>query len=184
MVPKRFRNTLGTRMAEEGRREREIATALGHTMVASARVYVEATAKVRHRINEKLGPELNPIAQYFLGRIVYSEGDAVRGDDPSSRVRSFDGELQGEVLGSCGKPGFCGGFVPLPCYRCRSFQPWLDAPHQEVLAWLLEDRQRKHALTGDDRYASVNDEVIKKVADVVRRCRTLREKTAPKEIDR
>lgn len=176
--PKRFRQTVGTRMAEENKREREIAQALGHVSMIAARVYVEATGKIRHSINEKLAQEVNPLAQYFLGNIVYSESDAIRGNDPSSRVRGFQGGLKGDVVGSCGKTGFCGGFVPLPCYECRSFQPWVDAPHEEVLAWLLHDRAQKYDATGDERIATVNDEIIKKVADVARRCRCLRNDAA------
>lgn len=183
VYPKRFRNTVGTRMAEEGKREREIAQALGHVSLASARVYVEATGKIRHTINEKLEQEINPIAQYFLGKIVYSEADAIRGDDPSSRVRSFLGDVNGATLGNCGKTGFCGGFVPLPCYECRNFQPWVDAPHEEVLAWLLLDRQKKFDATSDERYATVNDEIVKKVADVARRCIGLRDKNGTREIE-
>jgi hypothetical protein len=169
-------------MAEEGKREREIAQALGHVSMTSSRVYIEATGKIRHSINEKLAQEINPLAQYFLGNIVYSEAEATRGNDPSSRIRGFQGELKGDVLGSCGKTGFCGGFVPLPCYECRNFQPWVDAPHEEVLAWLLFDRARKYDVTGDERVATVNDEIIKKVADVARRCQSLREGNGGKQI--
>lgn len=175
VFPKRFRITVGTRMAEEGKREREIAKALGQLCPESARIYIESLGKMRARINGKLAPEITPVAQYFLGKLVGLEAEAVRGDDPTSRVRSFNGALKGEVLGTCGKAGFCGGFVPLPCYRCRSFQPWADAPHEEVLAWLLRDRQAKLEITGDPRYASVNDEVIKRISDVVRSCRLRRE---------
>lgn len=183
VFPKRFRQTVGTRMAEEGKREREIAMALGHTTTTSARVYIEATGKIRHSINEKLAQELEPIARYFLGEIIESEAEAVRGSDPSSRIRSFEGGLKGKVLGNCGKTGFCGGFVPLPCYKCRNFQPWLDAPHEEVLAWLLHDRQNKYDLTGDETIATVNDEVIKSVFDVARRCQILRGSAGQKVID-
>jgi integrase len=172
IFPRRFRHTVATRLAEEGKRQREIAKALGHVALTSCIVYIEATAKIRHKINEKLAQELSPIAQYFLGQIVYSEADAVRGNDPSSRIRTVDGT---QVVGSCGKTGFCGGFVPLPCYECPNFQPWVDAPHGEVLAWLLQDRERKFELTADVRYAAVNDELVKKVADVARRCLQLQE---------
>ncbi|MBJ6800436.1 site-specific integrase [Geomonas propionica] len=183
--PRRFRITLGTRMAESGKREREIAEALGQTSMVSSRVYIEATGKLRHVINEKVMPLVEPFSKYFLGTIVQSEADAFRGDDPSSRIRSFDGSLKGRAVGTCGKSGFCGGFVPLPCYSCRKFQPWADAPHAELLAWLVQERQQKLAATGDETYASVNDEVIKKVADVVLRCSMLQgRKNAPKELPR
>jgi len=179
---KRFRHTVGTRMAEEGKREREIAEALGHVNLSSSRVYIEATGKIRHSINEKLALEVNPIARYFKGEVVYSEGDAIRGNDPSSRVRCFQGGLKGDVLGNCGKTGFCGGFVPLPCFSCRDFQPWISAPHEEVLKWLILDRQKKYEITGDEQYATINDEIIKKVADVAMRCRKHLENAKKKEI--
>lgn len=166
--PRRFRYTVGTRMAEEGKREREIAEALGQVSTKSARIYVEATGKIRDNINERLSKEVRPVADYFTGKKVFSKEEDP--DEFSIPVRSFHGQSKGESLGGCVKKGFCGGFVPLPCYLCRNFRPWIEAPHDEILKWLLQERERKLVETGDLRYASVNDEVIIKVDEIVRFC--------------
>ena len=73
---------------------------------------------------------------------------------------------------SCGKYGFCGSLAPIACYTCRSFQPWLDGPHEAVLNLLISERDR--LLGVDARIASINDRTILAVAEVVRRCAELR----------
>ncbi len=167
---RRFRYTLGTRAAEEGRGELIIADLLDHTDTQNVGVYVEATSNIAERIDKATAMELAPIAQAFMGLIVDSESDAKRGNEYSSRV----GRPDVGNLGSCGKYGFCGGLAPIACYTCNNFQPWRDAPHEELLDALLAERARTFEITGDERITSVNDRTILAVADVVHRCNELK----------
>ncbi len=98
--------------------------------------------------------------------MVDSEKEAKRGNDLSSRIRTG----VGKGVGTCGEHGFCGANVPIPCYTCIHFQPWLDGPHQEVYQDLLDERERVKEITGDIEIAAVLDRSIVAVADVILRC--------------
>ena len=167
----RFRKTIGTRAAEEGHGELIIADLLDHSDTQNVGVYVEATPAIAERIDKATAMELGPIAQIFMGEIIINENDADRGQDPSSRI----GNPSIGNVGSCGKYGFCGALAPIACYTCRQFQPWLDAPHEELLEILLSEQERIFKQTNDSRMASINDHTILAVADVVARCKAMKD---------
>ena len=114
-----------------------------------------------------MGFQLAPYAQAFAGVLVDTEKEARRGNDPSSRIRSEEGN----GIGTCGEYGFCGANVPIPCYTCMHFQPWLDGPHEEVYQDLLAKREEVVNITGDLQIAAVLDRTIIAVADVILRCK-------------
>ncbi len=105
--------------------------------------------------------------------LIASERDAIRGDDPSSRITNG---AQG--VGTCGSYGFCGALAPIACYTCNNFQPWLDGPHEAVLDGLINERDSVFEQTGDLKIASVNDRLILAVSDVVSRCKSLKGEAA------
>jgi len=123
--------------------------------------------------NQAVGHYLAPYAQAFAGVLVDSEADAKRGNDLNSRIK-----VDGKGLGSCGSYGFCGANVPIPCYTCMHFQPWLDGPHEIAYEELISERERLLELTGDKQIAAVNDRSILAVADVIQRCAIRREELA------
>jgi hypothetical protein len=169
----RFRRTLGTRAAVEGHGELVIAELLDHTDTQNTGVYVKAVPAIVERIDRAMALHLAPLAQAFAGVIIEDESMAYRAGDPSSRICDprYDSEMK--PMGNCGKHGFCGQMAPIACYTCRSFQPWLDGPHEAVLGHLIGERER--LLAGSDvRIASVNDRTILAVAEVVRRCDAMR----------
>lgn len=85
-----------------------------------------------------------PIARAFTGPIRDNERDATRGHDPSSRV-AYNGQSDSNV-GSCGEKGYCSAGVPIACYRCPYFEPWIDGPHEQVLRLLEEKERRQHEI--------------------------------------
>lgn len=98
--------------------------------------------------------------------LIDTEFDSTRGADISSRIRKGN-----NGVGTCGSFGFCGGNVPIPCYTCHHFQPWLDGPHQIVLDELL--KKRKYLIEGAKAHiliAKANDRTILAVSEVIRRC--------------
>ncbi|MDV3439054.1 site-specific integrase [Pseudomonas otitidis] len=169
----RFRRTLATRAAMEGHGELIIAELLDHTDTQNVGVYIEARPEILERIDRTLALQLAPMAQAFAGMIIQDESHARRAGDPSSRVCDprFDPSMK--PMGNCGKHGFCGSVAPIACYTCVNFQPWADGPHEDVLAFLLGERDRLASQT-DMRIASVNDRTILAVAEVVRRCEEIR----------
>lgn len=167
--PYRFRYTLGTNLAREGKGEYIIAEALDHTDTQNVGMYVKNIPDIVERLDKAVALQLAPYAQAFRGVLVRSELEARRGDDPSSRV--FTGKSH---VGTCGSYGFCGAAAPVACYTCCHFQPWLDGPHAEVLEQLIQERDRVYASCGDLKIASANDRLILAVGDVINRCRDIR----------
>lgn len=167
----RFRYSVGTRAAREGYGTLIIAELLDHTDTQSAQVYVENVPEYARKINDKVGHLLVPYANAFRGIIVDDEGEARRGKDPSSRIRLNPNEN----VGTCGSYDFCGSRVPIPCYTCNHFQPWLDAPHEKVLQELIDEREKVYQQTNDLAIASVNDRTIVAVTEVVALCKERRE---------
>lgn len=165
----RFRYTLGTNLAREGRGEYIIAEALDHSDIQNAGVYVKNIPDIVKRIDKAVALQLAPIAQAFQGVIVRDESKAHRGKDRSSRVCSAGGNV-----GTCGSYGFCGALAPIACYTCSHFQPWLDGPHELVLDDLIRERDSIRDITGDLKIASANDRLILAVSNVVARCNAMK----------
>ncbi len=168
---RRFRYTTGTRAAREGFGELVIAELLDHADTQNAGVYIKNIPEHVKKLDEAVGFQLAPYAQAFVGVLVDSERDAHRGNDPTSRIRTE----MGQGVGTCGEHGFCGANVPIPCYTCMHFQPWLDGPHEDVYQRLLNERERVKEITGDIQIAAVLDRSIIALADVIMRCAKRRE---------
>jgi len=169
ITPTRFRRTIGTRAAIEGHGELVIAELLDHNDTQNVGVYTQAVPQIVERIDRAVAMHLAPLAQAFAGVLIDDESNAVRGDDPTSRICGPHIDSAMKPMGSCGKHGFCGLMAPIACYTCRSFQPWRDGPHEAVLQFLLNERER-FVGQSDVRIASVNDRTILAVAEVVRLC--------------
>lgn len=173
ITPKRFRQTIGTRAAEEGHGELVIAELLDHSDIQNVGVYVSSTPALVERVNKTVAMALAPLAQAFAGKLIAGPSEATRASDPSSIIRAPSIINSFEGMSSCGKHGFCGFMKPVACYTCSSFEPWLDGPHEEVLEYLLAERE--HLLsTTDPRIAKVNDRTIYAVAQVVQLCNEVR----------
>jgi hypothetical protein len=160
---------VGTRAAEEGHGELVIAELLDHTDTQNVGVYVQATPEIVKRIDKAVALHMAPLAQAFAGVIISDESEATRKNDPTSRICDPKLDSSMKPMGSCGQYGFCASLAPIACYTCRSFEPWLDGPHEAVLNHLMAERDRLMA-GSDARIASINDRTILAVAEVVRRC--------------
>lgn len=162
----RFRHTRGTKLRREGFGPFVIAELLDHSDIQNVRVYTDNTAQEAVVINEHVGAQLAPFAQACLGRLVNSERDAIRGDDPRSRVPND----HQRPVGTCGNYGFCASGYRA-CYTCYHFQPWLDGPHEEVLADLYGEKERVRAAGCADVVVNANDQLILAVEHCILLCR-------------
>jgi hypothetical protein len=133
----RFRRTVGTRAAQEGHSPLIIAEILDHTDTANVGVYVESVPAIAERIDKALAWRLAPLARAFAGKIIADEISATRAADRNSRIIDLRIERADAGVGNCGQCGPCELRKPIACYTCRSFEPWLDGPHQSVLDFLL-----------------------------------------------
>lgn len=136
----RMRYTKIKQLARLGASKQTLSYWLGQESLSAIDSYYDDPAELARKIQEGIGYIYAPIAQAFMGCLIGKENEATRGDDPSSRI-----ELDGNIaLGSCGYEGFCSAAVPIPCYRCSKFQPWIDGPHEEVLARLLKRQEEEN----------------------------------------
>ncbi|MCY9811369.1 hypothetical protein [Aeromonas caviae] len=132
----RFRYTRARQLARLGVPRAILQYWLGHETKFSLEAYYDDPAERARALNNQISPIMAPLAQAFQGILRDSEADAERGNDPNSRIE-LDG-MEELGVGTCGEHGFCSASVPLPCYRCTKFQPWVYGPHHEVLNRLLE----------------------------------------------
>lgn len=163
--PIRFRYSFATRAARRGYGVLIIAELLDHTDTQNAGVYIKSIPDHVKHLDKAVAHQLAPYAQAFSGTLIDCEADATRAGDLRARVRCESGGL-----GSCGGYGFCGANVPIPCYTCANFQPWVDGPHEDVLSFLVEQRENIIAMTGDHMVAGINDRTILAVTQVVQLC--------------
>jgi integrase len=166
LTPKRFRYTFGTRLAEEGASKVVIANRLGHADLQHVDVYVAASPRIIENIDRTMGALLAPLALAFKGQIVEGEENSTHKGKPGSRIIDF--RISTRPVGSCAGQGKdCAFNKPVACYSCFRFEPWLDAPHEKVLARLEAEREN---WSDDVRMASVNDEPIRAVKEVIALC--------------
>lgn len=173
--PRRFRYTFGTRMAEEGCSRAVIANRLGHTDLQNVEVYFEASPAIIENIDRAMNAGLAPIAEAFCGRLIEDESQATLGGATGSRIIDF--RTSTSAVGSCGQNKGCSFNKPVACYTCFKFEPWLDAPHEQLLERLQSEREK----SADSRMASINDGAIKAIKEVIAECRVVREQRAAKD---
>ncbi|RZL04144.1 MAG: site-specific integrase [Rubrivivax sp.] len=169
LPPVRFRRTIATNAALEGKSLHTIADILDHSDTQTAKVYVGVVPKILDRIDRAMAMDLAPLAQAFKGTLINSEENATRRSDRSSRIVDLRIDRSGIPFGSCGQHSFCGFAAPIACYTCRNFEPWRDGPHEKVLSTLLVRRDQLRNL-GDAKIMEVNDRTILAVAEVIRLC--------------
>jgi len=162
----RFRYTLGCRAAREGYGVLVIAELLDHSDTQNAHVYTLNVPEHAARIDAAVGHQLAPYARAFAGMLVDTKQQARRGNIPGSDIRDF----AGKGTGTCGHGGACGANVPVPCYTCPHFQPWLEGPHELIYVQLIEERDEVARTTADPAIAAVLDRTIVAVAEVIQAC--------------
>jgi integrase len=167
----RFRDTLGTRAAQEGFGELVIAEILGHVDTQNVKCYVAVIPEVAQRLDRQLSSDLAPIANAFAGTIKISPSSGTRLDDPSSQI--IDYKNSGESVGGCGTLYKCKFNAPIACYTCTSFEAWLDAPHAALYSQLEAEREVLLEVTGQ-RVAAVNDLTMIAIKNVMDECERIK----------
>ncbi len=64
---------------------------IGHSDTQNVKVYTEFNEDMADRIDAALASDLTPLAQAFSGTLIDSEKDAIRANDPRSRINNNDG---------------------------------------------------------------------------------------------
>lgn len=173
---RRLRYTFATRLVREGASQRVLAQLLDHSDLQNVQVYFDVKSDIVEHLDAATALELGPLSQAFLGTLVRTEGDALRGDRRSSRIYHFDKDADRlDGLGTCGSFSFCGLTAPIACYTCVRFQPWMDAPHDKALSALLSERQRRHEAELDPSMVMLFDRTILAIASVIKRIEATRQ---------
>lgn len=162
---RRFRYTLATNAAMRGCSVYVIAKMLGHKDTQNVKVYVENGGETVAAIDEAMAEVLAPMAQAFAGTLIESERDAIRVNDPRSRVKASDGS----GIGNCGEFGFCasGGHQ---CYTCRQFQPWIFGNHEKILQALIEKREDLRRRGASQSVIQSTDRTLLAIQQVIQLC--------------
>jgi integrase len=136
----RMRHTRARQLARQGIPKHMLSHWLGHISEKAVDAYYNDPAEQARQLDEAMTPALAPVAMAFTGALIDSEQQATKPSGPARRLEfARAGALKN--VGLCGKHSFCATTsVPIPCYRCKHFEPLVDAPHHEVLEALL-DRQ-------------------------------------------
>jgi len=167
---RRFRYTKGTNLSRRGISGVALAHALDQSDTQNIGVYTENTSKNAEIINEVMADMLAPLAQAFAGKLIDSERDALRADDPHSRVKNE----RFHSVGNCSTHSFCASGYRA-CYTCIKFQPWRDAPHDEVLQDLLTERERQKGAGVSENVIKATDRLLLAVKRVVQLCEQVKD---------
>lgn len=162
----RFRYTKGTNLARRGISGVALAAALDHTDTQNIGVYTENTEETAKQIDEVMAPLLAPLAQAFSGKLIASERDAVRANDPNSRVKNG----KSDNVGNCGTYAFCASGYRA-CYTCSSFEPWIEGPHEEVLNEILAEREKQKEIGISNNVIQSTDRLLLAVQQVIVMCK-------------
>ena len=161
----RLRRTFANNLGAEGFGPMVIAEALDHSDTQQVAVYARPYKETAEVIDELMAPIMAPLAMAFAGILVDAERDAVRGNDPHSRVKLNTASQ----VGSCGESAFCAdGWKS--CYVCRKFQPWLNGPHEKAREELLRERQIQKQAKVSDQVIRASDRVLVAIEQVIQMC--------------
>jgi hypothetical protein len=97
--------------------------------------------------------------------LIDSEKDAIRANDPRSRINNSDGG----AVGNCGEFGFCANGT-IHCFTCNKFQPWLNAPHQQVLDSVISERDRKRKMGASEFVLQGHNRSVDSIKVVIQKC--------------
>lgn len=142
----RMRHTRARQLARLGTPKHVLSQWLGHIDEGSIDSYYNDPAEEARQLNDSMKGALAPLAMAFTGKLLDDESHATRANDPDSTLEfAAQGNLQN--VGKCGKHSFCATTsVPIPCYRCKMFEPLVHAPHEEVLHALVKRQAEEDAM--------------------------------------
>lgn len=162
LFPYRFRYTLGTRAIAHGARDEEVARLLTHTSLHCVRYYRAAMPSLQAPIAEAIGGEMTIFARAFQGRLIESLGQATRKDDESALITAYE-HLNGQDLGACGTRARCYQDAPRGCLTCNKFEPFREAPWEELREVLVRDRD----IETSERIRNITQEQIAAVDEII-----------------
>jgi len=179
----RLRHTRARQLARLGLPKHVLSFWLGHTVREVIEIYYNDPAEEARQINDAMAGALAPLAMAFTGKLLDNDSQATRANDSDS-ILEFASAGNLKNVGNCGKHSFCATTsVPIPCYRCKMFEPLVNAPHDEVLHALLKRQADENAMikiAGTRKLLIPIDltQDIRAVRDCIARCNMRRDELA------
>ena len=138
IFPYRFRYTLATRAIEHGASDHEVARLLTHRKTSCIRYYRASMPMLIKPLRDHLGKEMEFFAKAFQGKLIDNLSEATRANDSNALLRDFL-RLTGQAVGACGTKAECYQNAPISCLSCNHFEPFYNAPWEELLIKIQED---------------------------------------------
>jgi len=172
ITTRRLRYTLATGLAAEGISKKELARILDHTDTQHVLVYFEMAGKIVEHLDKAAAKGLSSYLQFFRGRLIDSDADALNGNRIDKHISFVDEETPKDQvgIGVCGEGSLCHLDPPYSCYLCPKFQPYRHADHEHVLDCLLKSRMNRIEKYEHSRLGIQLDDVIAAVSQVAELC--------------
>jgi hypothetical protein len=166
IFPYRFRYTLGTRALALGASDHEVARLLTHRTTHCVQYYRASMPQLQAPIKDAIGQEMSFMAQAFQGRLIDNLDQATRKGEASALIRDF-ANLLGQSIGACGTRAECYQDAPRACVTCRKFEPFRDAPWEDILKVMIKDMETET----EDRIKLITQEQIEAVRGIMANAR-------------
>ncbi|MEQ9998051.1 integrase [Pectobacterium odoriferum] len=160
---RRFRYSLGTRAAQEGYGVSVIAELMDHRSTKFVACYVKNIPEHAEKIDEIM-------TKSILNYVKAFKGELVNADTGGIKIKNH----KGKNSGNCSNCNDCNAPVPIPCYTCPYFKPWIEAPHNEVYDFLVKERKRIADITGDIKMVTALDRTMIAVSEVINKCNIIK----------
>lgn len=149
LTPRRLRYTLGTTLARMGKSREELADMLDHSDTKTVEVYYSFGKDMLEVLDRALGDKGSTLLGYF-NKVTSKAEININGRPrwivtlvPEERGESAD-ISEDDDGGGCGREeDECDKDVPLACYACFKYQPFVEGPHDRALH-LVDKRIAAH----------------------------------------
>ncbi|MGI1678709.1 MAG: site-specific integrase [Cellvibrionaceae bacterium] len=163
ITPYRFRYTMATRALAQGASDWEVARLLTHRSTSCIQFYRASMPELLQPIQTAIGKEMAYFARAFQGRLINNLSEATRKDDGEAEIMDFVHLTQGASLGACGTRAACYQHAPIACLSCALFEPFKDAPWEELLNSLQDDATKEN----EDRIRLINFNAMSAVNEII-----------------
>lgn len=158
----RFRYTLGTRAIALGASDHVAARLLTHSTTRCVQYYRASMPALQEPLKAALMQEMSFFGQAFQGRLIDNLGQATRRGEADAIISDF-AYLMGQDLGACGTRATCYQDAPRACLTCSKFEPFRQAPWEDLLDVLISDRDAEQ----EDRIKLITQKQIFAVNEII-----------------
>lgn len=163
MSPYRLRYTLATRALAQGASDWEVARLLTHRSISCIQFYRASMPELLIPIAKAIGKELAYFARAFQGRLINNLSEATRKDEGEAEIIDFIHLTRGEAIGACGTTAKCYLNAPIACLSCARFEPYTDAPWEELLEKLKADADKEL----EERIKLINFNAMSAIVEII-----------------